>query len=96
LRNGRENALARVNSGASAPETSRAASSASGGGGGGGNFDEVLRSLGGGGGPGGLDIASMMQNPAIMNMAQQMMANGGLERLMSNPSINNMVRFNHA
>lgn len=38
------------------------------------------------------DIAAMMQNPMMMQMAQQMMANGGLERLMSNPSVANMVR----
>lgn len=38
------------------------------------------------------DIAAMMQNPTMMEMAQQMMANGGLERLMSNPAVANMVR----
>jgi small glutamine-rich tetratricopeptide repeat-containing protein alpha len=44
-----------------------------------------------GGLPGMPDIASLMQNPMMMQMAQQMMANGGLDRLMSNPNINNMV-----
>jgi small glutamine-rich tetratricopeptide repeat-containing protein alpha len=33
----------------------------------------------------------MMNNPAMMQMAQQMMASGGLERLMSNPTVANMV-----
>ncbi|KAI0067962.1 hypothetical protein BV25DRAFT_1819438, partial [Artomyces pyxidatus] len=28
-----------------------------------------------------------------MQMAQQMMANGGMERLMSNPAVANMVRY---
>lgn len=47
---------------------------------------------GGGGGGGGMpDIASLMQNPQMMAMAQQMMANGGLDRLMQNPNIRNMV-----
>ncbi|KAL7421900.1 Small glutamine-rich tetratricopeptide repeat-containing protein 2 [Cryptotrichosporon argae] len=43
---------------------------------------------GGGGMP---DLASMMQNPQMMAMAQQMMANGGLERLMSNPTLRRMA-----
>lgn len=47
--------------------------------------------FGGGGGGGMPDLASMMQNPQIMQMAQQMMANGGMERLMSNPALRNMV-----
>lgn len=34
----------------------------------------------------------MMQNPMFMNMAQQLMQNGGLENLMSNPALSNMVR----
>ncbi|KAJ2482747.1 Small glutamine-rich tetratricopeptide repeat-containing protein 2 [Coemansia sp. RSA 2320] len=38
-------------------------------------------------GAGGFDFASLMNNPAMMNMAQSMMANGGLERLMSNPAV---------
>jgi small glutamine-rich tetratricopeptide repeat-containing protein alpha len=86
LRNGRENALARISDTAADPEPAAAP---------GGNFDDVLRSLGGGAGGGtglgGLDLAGMMQNPAIMNMAQQMMGNGGLENLMRNPAVNQMV-----
>lgn len=54
---------------------------------------DMLRNIGGGGGAGGMpDIASMMNNPQLMAMAQQMMANGGLESLMSNPAVSNMVR----
>jgi len=46
----------------------------------------------GGAGAGGMpDLASMMNNPAMMQMAQQMMANGGMERLMSNPAVANMM-----
>ncbi|KAJ2498941.1 Small glutamine-rich tetratricopeptide repeat-containing protein 2 [Coemansia sp. RSA 1972] len=40
---------------------------------------------------GGFDLASLMNNPALMNMAQSMMANGGLESLMSNPSVSRMA-----
>ena len=47
-----------------------------------------------GAGAGGMpDLAGMMNNPAMMQMAQQMMANGGLERLMSNPAVANMVSY---
>ncbi|POY73325.1 hypothetical protein BMF94_3660 [Rhodotorula taiwanensis] len=37
------------------------------------------------------DLAGMMNNPAIMNMAQQMMQNGGLERMMQNPMLQQMM-----
>jgi small glutamine-rich tetratricopeptide repeat-containing protein alpha len=56
-----------------------------------GGLADSLRNMGGGGAGGMPDIASMMNNPAMMQMAQQMMANGGLERVMSNPSVANMV-----
>jgi small glutamine-rich tetratricopeptide repeat-containing protein alpha len=56
-----------------------------------GGLAETLRNMGGGGAGGMPDLASMMNNPAMMQMAQQMMANGGLERLMSNPGVANMV-----
>lgn len=47
---------------------------------------------GGGGGGGGMpDLAGMMNNPAVRQMAQSMMANGGMERLMQNPAIANML-----
>ncbi|KAJ2830463.1 Small glutamine-rich tetratricopeptide repeat-containing protein 2 [Coemansia furcata] len=40
---------------------------------------------------GGFDFASLMSNPALMNMAQSMMSNGGLDRLMSNPAISQLA-----
>ncbi|KAG8220064.1 putative stress-induced protein STI1 [Butyriboletus roseoflavus] len=43
-----------------------------------------------GGGGGMPNLANMMNNP-MMQMAQQLMANGGLERLMSNPAVANMM-----
>ncbi|KAL5535122.1 SGT2 [Sanghuangporus sanghuang] len=65
----------------------------SGAGAGGGGLADLLGGLGGGGaGGGGMpDLASMMQNPMLMQMAQQMAANGGLERMMSNPAMQNMM-----
>ncbi|KLO20445.1 hypothetical protein SCHPADRAFT_897725 [Schizopora paradoxa] len=33
-----------------------------------------------------------MNNPMLMQMAQNMMANGGMEELMRNPALQNMVR----
>lgn len=61
---------------------------------------DMLRNMGmgggggaGAGGAGGMpDLAGLMNNPMMMQMAQQMMQNGGLERLMQNPSVANMVR----
>ena len=66
-----------------------------------GGMADMLRNMGmgGGGGAGGgaggggmPDLASLMNNPMMMQMAQQMMSNGGLERMMQNPNIANMVR----
>ncbi|KAG9067809.1 hypothetical protein KI688_011397 [Linnemannia hyalina] len=46
-----------------------------------------------GGGAGGMpDLASMMANPALMNMAQQMMQSGALNSLMSNPAMQQMAQ----
>lgn len=56
-----------------------------------GGLADSLRNLGGGGAGGMPDLAGMMNNPAMMQMAQQMMANGGLERVMSNPTVANLV-----
>jgi small glutamine-rich tetratricopeptide repeat-containing protein alpha len=54
-----------------------------------GNMADMLGGMSGGGGlP---DMASMMSNPMFMQMAQNMMANGGLESLMSNPAVANMM-----
>ena len=69
---------------------------------------DMLRGIGGGGGGGGgmPDLAGLMNNPQMMAMAQQLAANGGLERyasrfitlcvsnlfrLMSNPGVADMV-----
>jgi small glutamine-rich tetratricopeptide repeat-containing protein alpha len=52
-----------------------------------------MRNMGGAGAGGMPDLAGMMNNPAMMQMAQQMMANGGMERLMSNPAVANMVNY---
>ncbi|KIK70434.1 hypothetical protein GYMLUDRAFT_147953 [Collybiopsis luxurians FD-317 M1] len=58
-----------------------------------GSMADMLRGMGGGGGGGGgmPDLASMMNNPQLMAMAQQMMANGGLANLMQNPAVANMM-----
>ncbi len=57
---------------------------------------DMLRGMGGGaGGGGGMpDLASLMNNPQMMSMAQQMMANGGLANLMQNPAVADMVLLN--
>jgi small glutamine-rich tetratricopeptide repeat-containing protein alpha len=60
-----------------------------------GGLADMLRNMGGGGGggAGGMpDLAGIMNNPMMMEMAQQMMQNGGVERLMSNPAVANMVK----
>jgi small glutamine-rich tetratricopeptide repeat-containing protein alpha len=45
-----------------------------------------------GGGAGGMpDLSAMMNNPMIAQMAQSMMANGGLEQMMNNPMIQQMM-----
>lgn len=59
-----------------------------------GGMAEMLRGMSGGGpgeGEGDSNIPSFMNNPMMMQMAQQLMANGGMERLMQNPSVANMV-----
>jgi len=55
---------------------------------------DMLRGFGGGGAPGagGMpDMADLMNNPMMAQMAQQMMANGGMSRMMQNPAVANMV-----
>ncbi|RUS30077.1 hypothetical protein BC938DRAFT_479878 [Jimgerdemannia flammicorona] len=44
------------------------------------------------GGLGGMDFASLLNNPAIMTMAQQMMQSGALDQLMSNPNLASMAQ----
>ncbi|KAJ7785858.1 putative stress-induced protein STI1 [Mycena metata] len=56
-----------------------------------GNIADLLGGMGGGGGGGGPDLASILNNPQMMAMAQQMMANGGLQGLMQNPAVSNMM-----
>jgi len=60
-----------------------------------GGMADMLRNMGvgaGGAGGGGMpDLASMMNNPMMMQMAQQLMANGGMESLMGNPAVQNMM-----
>ncbi|KAM6498004.1 cytoplasmic protein [Amanita muscaria] len=53
---------------------------------------DILRNMGGAGRGGGMpDLASLMNNPQVMAMAQQLAANGGLSNLMQNPSVANMM-----
>ncbi|KAJ1736911.1 Small glutamine-rich tetratricopeptide repeat-containing protein 2 [Coemansia sp. Benny D160-2] len=40
---------------------------------------------------GGFDLGSLMSNPALMSMAQNMMANGGLDQLMNNPAVSRLA-----
>ncbi|CCM00340.1 uncharacterized protein FIBRA_02370 [Fibroporia radiculosa] len=71
-----------------------AASSGAGAGAGGGlgGMADMLSGMGLGGGSGGMpDLSSFMNNPRMMEMAQQMMQNGGLERMMQNPAVANMM-----
>jgi small glutamine-rich tetratricopeptide repeat-containing protein alpha len=68
-----------------------------------GGIADMLRNMGGvggagagagAGGRGGMpDLASMMNDPMMRQMAQQMMQNGGLERLASNPAVANIVKL---
>ena len=57
-----------------------------------GGMADMMRNMGGMGSGGGMpDIASLMNNPQLMAMAQQMAANGGLANLMQNPRVADMV-----
>lgn len=59
-----------------------------------GGMADMLRGMGGGPGGeggGGNPLAGLMDNPMMAQMAQQMMGGGGLERLMQNPAVANMV-----
>lgn len=57
-----------------------------------GGMADMMRNMGMGSGGGGMpDIASLMSNPQLMAMAQQMAANGGLANLMQNPGVADMV-----
>ncbi|KAH9949430.1 TPR-like protein [Amylocystis lapponica] len=104
LKSGLQNAEARIPAEEAADEemppldptpTSRSGAGAGNGAGGGGMADMLsglgLGGAGGGAGGGMPDLAGLMNNPAMMQMAQQMMSNGGLDRLMSNPAVANMM-----
>eukprot|EP01134_Creolimax_fragrantissima_P003485 CFRG3485T1 len=45
----------------------------------------------GGGGGGMPDLASLMNNPALMKMAQQFMQSGGMDQMMNNPAMREMA-----
>jgi len=99
LKSGLQNAQARITSsdGTSRVDDASAPTGAEAGPGAGlSGMADMLRGMGGagagGGGRGGLpDLASMMNNPQMMAMAQQLAANGGLEKLMQNPAVANMM-----
>ncbi|KXN83637.1 Small glutamine-rich tetratricopeptide repeat-containing protein 2 [Leucoagaricus sp. SymC.cos] len=56
-----------------------------------GGLADMFRNMGGDGGGGMPDIASLMNNPTVMSMIQQMAQSGGLDRLMQDPSVANMM-----
>ncbi|KAI0308035.1 putative stress-induced protein STI1 [Multifurca ochricompacta] len=95
MKTGLQNSEARIASdgadNARSPAAAPSDSPSGDGGGGLGGLADTLRNIGSTGAGGMPDLASMMNNPAMMQMAQQMMANGGLERLMSNPAVTNMM-----
>jgi len=55
-----------------------------------GDMADMFSNMGGSGG-GMPDLSTFMNNPQLMAMAQQMAANGGMEQLMQNPAVANMV-----
>lgn len=92
LKSGLQNSQARIasddtpspNESSSVPDPSRAT--------GFGGMADMMRNLGMGSNGGGMpDMASLMNNPQLMAMAQQMAANGGLANLMQNPGVADMV-----
>jgi small glutamine-rich tetratricopeptide repeat-containing protein alpha len=61
------------------------------------DFSSLLGGLGGagrGGGAGGgaPDLSSLLNNPMLLNMAQQMASSGALDGLMNNPRMQEMAR----
>ncbi|KAF9481703.1 putative stress-induced protein STI1 [Pholiota conissans] len=98
LKSGFQNAKARISDESavrSSPASPSAGEGAGAGGPGLGGMADMLRGMGmggaGGGGGGMPDLASLMNNPQLMAMAQQMASNGGLQSLLSNPSVANMM-----
>ncbi|CAE6430597.1 unnamed protein product [Rhizoctonia solani] len=103
LKQGLSNAQAKLGSSSATTTRSAPATSPPPAGGAGGmdwsQMANLMGGLGGGGGAGGAggggggmpDLASMLNNPQLMAMAQQMMSNGGMDRLMQNPAIRDMA-----
>lgn len=95
LKSGLQNAKARIadsnTAEPQAPSPRSAAPAGAGAGAGLGGMADMLRNMGGTGGGGMPDLGSLMNNPQLMAMAQQMAANGGLASLMQNPAVANMV-----
>ena len=97
LKSGLQNARARIIEGdEDAANSSSSEVPPAGAGAGLGGMADMMRNMGMGGGAGGAgggmpDLASLMNNPQLMAMAQQMTANGGLANLMQNPAVANMV-----
>jgi small glutamine-rich tetratricopeptide repeat-containing protein alpha len=58
------------------------------------DLSSLLGSLGGGGsgGAGGPDLSGLMNNPMLMNMAQQMASSGALNDIMNNPRMREMAQ----
>ncbi len=93
LKTGLQNAQARITSADASDVSNRSTTGASesnpsnfGG------MADMLRTMGGAGRGGGMpDLASLMNNPQVMQMAQQLASNGGLANMMQNPAVANMV-----
>jgi small glutamine-rich tetratricopeptide repeat-containing protein alpha len=103
LENARQRLPERPSSASSPDSLHQTTSPLAGGGAGAGGMPDLasLASMFGGGGAGGRggmpDLASLMQNPALMQMAQHFMQRGGMEELLQNPALANLVRgFNRS
>lgn len=90
LKAGLQNAQSRI-----VPDDAASTSGAPTSGAGAPNLAAMADMLRGGAGRGGgmPDLASLMNNPQVMNMAQQLASNGGLANLMQNPAVANMVEL---
>jgi len=56
------------------------------------DLSSLLGGQGGGGGGGMPDLSSLMNNPALMNMASQFMSNPAFSSMMQNPAVMNMAQ----
>jgi small glutamine-rich tetratricopeptide repeat-containing protein alpha len=59
------------------------------------DLSSLLGSLGGagrGGGGGGPDLSGLLNNPMLMNMAQQMASSGAFNDIMNNPRMREMAQ----